>query len=242
MIAWIDTETTGLDANDNDIVDLAIILENKGEIVSTFERKMRPFKIENVSLKALEVNGLTLEQIKTFPDPEFVYQELISWLDQFETMFTFAGHNAAFDKKFVHSFFVKNHGMLNFASFFKPKNLCTLQLAYEVKRQLPTRDCKLGTLAKHFGIAFDGDAHTAMADAKVAMELHKYLVPIAEKGLQMKMNLSQEVKGFIALKEKYLRLEYVIINPDGEIYITKKATENKRALNFILKHLYNLHQ
>ena len=65
-ILYFDTETTGTDPLRNDIIDLAVIIEVDGKVEHEESIKMQPLDYSTVELKALEVNGMTIEQIKTF--------------------------------------------------------------------------------------------------------------------------------------------------------------------------------
>lgn len=75
-IIWFDTETTGLDSKENDIISLSGYLEIDRKIVETFDYKMKPFNMKNISKEALDVNGFTLEQLESFPSPLVAKKDL----------------------------------------------------------------------------------------------------------------------------------------------------------------------
>ena len=60
---WFDTETTGLNPHNNDIIQIAGCVVIGREIVEDFEFLCKPFKPENVEQKALDTNGRTVEEI-----------------------------------------------------------------------------------------------------------------------------------------------------------------------------------
>ena len=62
----IDTETTGLVPGKHFPVQVSGILEKNGEILHKFDYRMRPPKVSGfvIDPKALEKNGLTIEEIK----------------------------------------------------------------------------------------------------------------------------------------------------------------------------------
>ena len=67
---YIDLETTGLDPNENAIVQLSGMIEIDGEVKESFDFKMQPFEGQIVTEESLVINGLTVETIKTYPKPK----------------------------------------------------------------------------------------------------------------------------------------------------------------------------
>ena len=63
-IALLDCETTGLDAQIHEILEIAVIVfdDDTLEILDTYEAKVRPEHIETAHPKALAVNGYTPEE------------------------------------------------------------------------------------------------------------------------------------------------------------------------------------
>lgn len=64
---WVDTETTGLDPNKHEIIEIAILRESVlpgggGAIVESWSTKIAPTRIEDAEPKALEVNGYDKER------------------------------------------------------------------------------------------------------------------------------------------------------------------------------------
>ena len=110
---WFDVETTGLDPVKNDILTLAGVFEIDGKIIKGISLKMQPFSYENISKEALEINGLTIEQIKTFDEPKVAYNKLVSFLNTCVNRFNKndkmipAGYNVGFDVNFLFELFKK---------------------------------------------------------------------------------------------------------------------------------------
>lgn len=112
-IFWFDVESSGLDPVKNDILTLSGVLEIDGKIIKGINLKIQPFNYDNISKEALEVNGLTIEEIKTFDEPKVAYKKLVSFLntcvnryDKFDKMIP-AGYNVNFDVNFLFEFFKK---------------------------------------------------------------------------------------------------------------------------------------
>ncbi|MDD5359874.1 MAG: exonuclease domain-containing protein, partial [Sulfurovaceae bacterium] len=72
-IAYIDTETTGLDAKKHGIVQLACLIVEDHKIIDEIVLLIDPFSYKENCVcddKALEINGRTLEEIEHFPNSD----------------------------------------------------------------------------------------------------------------------------------------------------------------------------
>lgn len=177
---WFDTETTGLNHHKNDIIQIACMVEIDGVIVDEFESKLRPFDPSNVELKALEVNGLILQEVMNYPDPKTVHKNLIKFLarhiDKYnkQDKFAPAGYNVKFDIDFLMSFF-KKCGDSYYGSYLNYKAIDPLYLLHMMDQQgkISLINYKLKTVCDHFGIFIE--AHEALSDIKATRELHRLL-------------------------------------------------------------------
>ncbi len=180
-VFWFDVETTGLDAQKNDIIQLAYMIEVCGEVKENGNIFMQPFSYENVSQGALDVNNTTIEQLKTYQSPQQAYSEiqkvLGKYINKYDRMDKFqpAGYNARFDLEFFQQFFIKN-GDKYFGSFFNYKTIDPLQIMYfldGVGKIKPLENYKLETVCNHFKINID--THDAHSDIEATKELAKKL-------------------------------------------------------------------
>ena len=112
-IFYFDTETTGTNPIKNDIVQLAFIITVGGVVVEKHSWNCQPFSYENITEEALSVNGLTIEKIKNFQQPQEMYKDLIEifskHVDKYnktDKMYP-AGYNVNFDLDFIANFFKK---------------------------------------------------------------------------------------------------------------------------------------
>lgn len=175
---YLDTETTGTDCRRHGLVQLAMIVDIDGEIKAEKSWYIKPFEADVIDDEALEVNGLTMEQLKEFPAASDFYRELIAFLEQYvdkydrSDKFYPAGFNVDFDMKFLKRFFDKC-GDPYFGSWFNGKNVDPLPwlraLDWTGKISLP--DYKLATVCEHYGIPLGEKAHDAMADIRATREL-----------------------------------------------------------------------
>lgn len=110
-ILWFDVETTGLDPVKNDIITLSAIIEVNGKVERTLDLKVQPHSYENISQEALDINGITIEQMKTFDTPEVAHEKLVAYFSKYVNRynkldkFQPAGYNITFDMLFLAEFF-----------------------------------------------------------------------------------------------------------------------------------------
>jgi len=181
-ILYFDCETTGLDPVKNDIIQIAGIVEIEGEVVDEFDFKCQPFSYSNIEPKALECNGRTIEEIKTFEQNAMVKKAFDSVLgkhcDKFNKMDKFypAGFNVRFDLDFLAQWFKKT-GDNYLGSWINWRGIDPLLFLYamDLKGELSLSDYKLGTVCSHFGID-NPKAHDALSDVRATRELIRKII------------------------------------------------------------------
>lgn len=175
-IFHFDVETTGLDPKKNDIIQLAYVIEIDGNEKEEDSIFMQPFDYSYINPQALEVNNLTIEQLKTFRDPKEVYgdlsQRLARYVDKYDRTDKFqpAGYNVGFDCDFFKEWFLKN-GDVYYGSRFNWKQIDPLRVLYFMDGMgfISLPDYKLETVCEHFGIQIK--AHEALSDIKATKQL-----------------------------------------------------------------------
>jgi len=183
-VFWFDTETTGLDCNRNDIIQLAYLVEMNGEIKEEGNLKCQPFCYNTIDAKALEINRSSVDILKTLPIPQEMYNKLITVLDKYvdrynkEDKYAVAGYNVRFDVDFLNRFFLKNNDKYYGAMFdYHLLSVDVLLHILDYKGLIKLDNYKLVTVCKHFGIQLN--AHDALSDIKstrqVFLKLLEYL-------------------------------------------------------------------
>ncbi len=170
---WIDTETTGLDINKHEIIQIAGILEEPGVRGEEFNFNIKPMFPENADPQALEIHGISLETMETFQNPHDVYLKLkdllFKWVNPYNPMdkLILSGQNVKFDSDFMNTFFKKNnnkywYALVTTGSF----DLRSLSVMYEVfHNKRIFKNYKLETICNELGVTLD-KAHDAMSDIK----------------------------------------------------------------------------
>lgn len=152
LIAVIDVETTGLFPNRHDrVVEIAVVvIRTDGAIEREFATLVNPDR----DIGPTRIHGLRSEDVAHAPQFSEIAGQLIEVLDG---AFAVAGHNFHFDRRFLEAEFVRI-GL----SFPDGPSVCTMQLA---------AGGKLAECCREYGVAFDGKAHHALADARATAQL-----------------------------------------------------------------------
>jgi len=168
-IFWFDVETTGLDPIKNDILTLSGVVEIDGKLKESINLKVQPFSYENISKEALEVNKLTLEEIKTFEEPKVTHKKLVTYLckyvDRYDKFDKFipAGYNVGFDVAFLFEFFKKCNDPYcgTFIDYHK-LDVASIVLFFKIHGFFPFHGYKLEKVAQDLCIQIN--AHDAQED------------------------------------------------------------------------------
>ena len=179
-IFYFDVETTGLYASKHDIVQFAAIIEIDGVIKETVNLRMKPTNFETISQKALDVTGLTLEDLKSYPDSHEVFDELVEVLDKYIDRFNkldkfqIVGQNVQFDVKFFEALFKKNENNY-YGSYFSRYTADPYELFKFMKSHgiVNYANLRLGTICDKLKIPID--AHDALSDVTATRELYSRL-------------------------------------------------------------------
>lgn len=177
---YFDVETTGVDPGRNGIWQLSGIMETKtsdGDVsLEEFDYKMRPLKGAKVNPQALEVGGITVEDLKSFKPEDEVYKNLVakldSWIDKYdpEDKFYPAGYNVQFDLNFLQAWF-KSHDDYGLGSYCNWRAIDPLAIMRfkHFCGDIDLENYKLETVCKHYGIEIK--AHDALSDIRATWEL-----------------------------------------------------------------------
>ena len=179
-ILWLDLETTGLDEHLHGIISLAMLAEIDGVLVDELYVEMFPTGRDG-DIKALEINGYTIEQVKSFRPWERVKVDVDMFLqthiDKWSKTdkFILAGQNVKdFDLKFLKSYY-EACGDNYIFSYIKAgpyiDTLPTLTFLQDVDLVPTLPNSKLITICDHFGVTLD-NAHNALADIKATREVY----------------------------------------------------------------------
>lgn len=175
-ILYFDTETTGLTENSS-IIQIAGMIQIDKKIVERFNIFSKPFEGADVSQEALDVHGLTLEQINSFQDSKDATKQIIDILNKYVNKFDkkdkyiVAGYNVEFDINKL-STFLKKNGENYLFSYIDNKKLDPMHwiLPLQILGKIPyLENNRLGTWCDYFEIEII--AHDGMSDIEATRKL-----------------------------------------------------------------------
>ncbi len=152
-----DLETTGLSAEEHEIIEMALVRFNCGQPVESWSSLVKPSG--PVPLKVLRLTGIDAGELEESPS----LADALEKLQQFRGQLPLVGHNSAFDAAFI----------AKHVQGFPDVDLYdTLELGRIVFPGL--KSYRLSELAGNLGIILDG-AHRAANDAEVSGKVFRLI-------------------------------------------------------------------
>lgn len=153
---YFDVETTGLDHRKNGIHQISGCIEIDNKVEEYFDFKVKPNSKAIIDQAALDVAGVTEEQIMAYPPMKKVYYDIIQMMAKYvnkykkEDKFFLVGYNNChFDDNFFRAFFVQNDDQY-FNSWFWGNTIDVMVLASQhlMNKRHEMLNFKLSTVAK----------------------------------------------------------------------------------------------
>jgi DNA polymerase-3 subunit epsilon len=178
LFSFIDTETTGLDPDKHELIQIAGIVmrianpsdPSTYELIEEFEYKIKPERIGDANPLSLKINqydpskwteALSLKEAMHLVNAKTKDSVMIA-------------HNVAFDSAFLEKAF-KNVGLVNTMHYHR---LDTVSMAYALlKNNKDVDHLSLRALCNYFDIHREGE-HEALADVRATVELYKKLMSL----------------------------------------------------------------
>lgn len=155
----LDLETTGLDPNVDEIIEIGAIKFKGDTVIDTFHSLVNPYK--ELSPFIMELTGIGQEQVDEAPPFASISLDLITFLGDHPIV----GQNVFFDINFL----AKN-------GIYKEVSYDTREMAAILMPQL--REYSLAFLSSSLGLV-NNEPHRALSDTKVTLETFNKLVQIA---------------------------------------------------------------
>ncbi len=161
-----DTETTGLDANSDRIIEIgAVELVNRFSTGRTFHVYINP-QGKEIHADAQRVHGISMADLADKPP----FQDIADQFAEFVEGAKLIAHNASFDIGFINAEFAR----LDLPPVTNDRVIDTLQLA---RRKHPMGPNSLDALCKRYGIDNSHRTlHGALLDAELLAEVYLELV------------------------------------------------------------------
>jgi len=175
-LAFVDTETTGLNPDVHELIEIGLVLVSQewhGDapsfaVLEEFEIKIKPERIEDADPVSLRVNGYNEEEWK---DAGTLSDAMELFASKTEGVIM-VGHNVAFDSAFIEKAF----RIAGIASKMHYHRLDTISIAFAKLHLNETIDkYSLHYLCGRFGI-MNEQSHRALPDARATFALYKKLM------------------------------------------------------------------
>lgn len=163
----LDTETTGLSAYYDEIIEIGILRVRNGVVVDQYAQLIHPENPIDGFITAL--TGITNEMVIGMP----IITEVKAAVQSFIGDNVIVGHNTSFDIRFLNA---------GFDDAIQNEYMDTMQFARKIYPELDHH--RLSDLAKHLGLS--NNEHRAIADCITTQELYEVIKKtMAEKGLRI---------------------------------------------------------
>ena len=163
----LDTETTGLSAYYDEIIEIGILRVRNGAVVDQYSQLIHPEYPINEFITAL--TGITNEMVAGMPSIAEVRDAVLSFIGDD----VIVGHNTAFDIRFLNAGF--GDELIN-------EYMDTMQFARKVYPEL--KHHRLSDLAEYLGLS--NNAHRSIADCITTQELYEAIKKkMAEENLHI---------------------------------------------------------
>ncbi len=182
-LAFVDIETTGLDARVHEIIEIAVVrvrqiwdVNEKPVFEKLFEwsAKIKPERLNVADPIALKINGYIASDWIGSVSLESALRDFAEKTDGA----IMVAHNVAFDNGFIEENFAR-YGIKNLMHYHR---LDTVSFAFgKLAHTAEIGRYSLGELCKYFGIVNER-AHSALSDARADFELFKKLMEYEQKG------------------------------------------------------------
>jgi DNA polymerase-3 subunit epsilon len=185
---FFDLETTGIEPQKAAVIQIGAILDVDGKEVDNLNIKLKPHLGAHVDQRALDVTGLTMEQLMydeerlEFREGYWKFMEFCGFKPG-QRVYTRhrihrAGYNIlGFDNSFLQILGERSGDQYTYAKFHWPGiDVASIACAALRGRRQDMQDFKLMTVASFMDIGVDGQAHDALFDVRVTRDLYYALM------------------------------------------------------------------
>lgn len=180
-LLFFDLETTGTSPELNGIHQLSGAIVIDGEVKETFDYRVCPRYDAKIEQGALDIAGVTKEQILSYPSMKEVYGNFLDILSKYvnrydkNDKFYLVGYNiVAFDNPFLRRWFLDN-GDNFFGSWFWSNSIDVMVLAtpYLAEQRSQMTNFKQSSVANALGIlVVDSKLHDALYDIELCKAIY----------------------------------------------------------------------
>lgn len=164
--AVVDVETSGLDARENRVLQVAVRqMRSDGALEASWSTLLDP----GCDPGPVEIHGLTRAKLAGAPHFDQVCAHLVAMLDGR----VFVAHNASFDWRFLSAETNRCNTVINAQG-----RLCTIAMTRRL--DIPTTSLRLEAVAQYWGVSQNA-AHDAADDTRVTVEILRHSLVVADR-------------------------------------------------------------
>lgn len=217
-------------------VGIVPVINGVPDLDNSFNEFCRP--LTNVwNKRAEEVHKIPRAKAETFQDPSELAEKLIDWIAKYDDVFKVMGYNCLGDKRYIERLLIDNRMSNHWFLRVKTEWKDVYSMVKKRKDFIPKKKFTLSDMCSYFGV--DIDAHDALSDALATWKVYEAVKQIKTPE-EFRQEYIDEKLTEIEKKSKYTDLKYMAIDGEGQVFITKYATQNKDALSVVLEQIWNL--
>jgi DNA polymerase III subunit epsilon len=177
-LVCLDTETTGLSADHDRIVEIGCVeITNGWANRTSFQKYINPNR--SMPEMAFRIHGLSLEFLSQFEKFDSYADEFLNFIEGA----TLIIHNANFDMKFLNAELIRSG-----RKALENEVIDTLTIA---KKEFPKQKVNLDALSSYFNINKARDKHGALLDSEILAQIY-----LAMQLKQTVLSVKQEAKTY----------------------------------------------
>ena len=178
-LAFLDLETTGLDPERHDILEIGVIRVDAAtlEEIARTEVRVRPERLEDAWPKALRINGYSEAGWRHAAS----LREALCWISPYLSGACLAGHHVAFDRAFLDAAW-KRVGII--PPPMDHHSLDTMVLSWPLLAAGVVDSLSLDAVSAYLGLD-RSEPHRALADAESSLQVARHLLPPMELAAQL---------------------------------------------------------
>ncbi|MFC1559557.1 PolC-type DNA polymerase III [Candidatus Margulisiibacteriota bacterium] len=163
----VDLETTGLNPEQDEIIEVGALKVQNGEVKGIFNKLVSPSK--PISPEITKITGITNEMLEGENHIKPVLEEFMGFIDNSILI----AHNAEFDMGFL-----RNNIKKWLDKDLKNEAMCTLMISRDILPGLSNH--KLHTIARYFKLAVE-NRHRAIGDVEITYQVWLKFIELLKK-------------------------------------------------------------
>lgn len=182
-ILWLDVETTGLEPDTHEIIELSCMLQKGNQVMEPVTFYFRPER--RVDPEALKVQNKTMEQVLAYPHRQTSFETLKKFLKRFINPFDktdkafLAGYNVVFDEEFLRDEFKRQKDDYFGSWFYNCRldvmGLVPIYILLNPDKPKPENH-QLGTIYEYVTGKNLDDAHSSKADIIATRDICREII------------------------------------------------------------------